>query len=72
MTPDDSAGVGRIAPEVDLEPLAIFKDKIYTSRTLVMKDGRTISVAKGVARALLDDEVSFLKAREDFQPLQEG
>ncbi|NVZ66979.1 hypothetical protein [Pseudomonas gingeri] len=47
-----------------------FRDKLYTSRTLVMPDGRTLSVAHGRVYAVDDDQYAFLKAHPDIEPLE--
>ncbi|WP_443696826.1 hypothetical protein [Pseudomonas sp.] len=61
------------APELAPELLK-FRDKVYTSRTLVTPiTGRTLSVAKGLVQVLPADTeaVSFLKANEEFELLKE-
>jgi len=47
-----------------------FRDKLYTSRTLVMPDGRTLPVAQGRVFAVDDDQHAFLKAHPDLEPLE--
>lgn len=52
--------------------LLTFRDKVYTSRTLIIPDtGRTLPVAKGVVEVSVSDEqaVSYLKSNEEFEPL---
>ncbi|UUQ64234.1 hypothetical protein NLK61_23890 [Pseudomonas fuscovaginae UPB0736] len=49
----------------------VFRDKVYTSRTLVMSDGSTIPVAGSRVSAADDDQYAFLKAHPEFEPLQE-
>jgi hypothetical protein len=51
-----------------------FRDKVYTSRTLIIPDtDRTLSVAKGVVEVSASDEhaVSYLKANAEFEPAKE-
>jgi hypothetical protein len=49
----------------------VFRDNVFTSRTLVMPDGRTISVTKGQVTASDDDLFEFLSAHPDLATLQE-
>jgi hypothetical protein len=49
-----------------------FRDKVYTSRTLIIPEtGRTLSVAKGAVEVSASDEqaLTYLKAHEEFEPL---
>lgn len=51
-----------------------FRDKVYTSRLLIVPDtDRTLPVNKGVVEVLASDTdaVKFLKANEEFEPLKE-
>ncbi|HEY0288562.1 MAG TPA: hypothetical protein VGC62_16385 [Pseudomonas sp.] len=52
-------------------PAQVFRDKVYTSRTLVMPDGCTLPVAKGRVTAVTEDQFAFLNAHPDLEPLQE-
>jgi hypothetical protein len=59
-------------PVVDL--LLTFRDKVYTSRTLIIpKSKRTLAVAKGCVAVSASDEqaVSYLKNIAEFEPLKE-
>jgi hypothetical protein len=50
-----------------------FRDRVYTSRTLVLPEsGRTLPVAKACVEVSASDEqaVSYLKAHEEFEPLE--
>jgi len=52
----------------------IFRDKVYTSRTLIIpKSNRTLAVAKGRVEVSVSDEqaVSYLKANPEFEPFKE-
>lgn len=58
-------------PEADL--LLKFRDKHYTSRTLCIPGTeRTLPVAKAVVEVSASDEqaISFLKAHNEFEPLE--
>lgn len=54
-----------------LGPLRVFRDKIYTSRTLVMPDGRSLPVSKGEIAAFGDDQFEFLNAHPDLELVEE-
>jgi len=51
-----------------------FRDKVYTSRTLIIPEtDRTLPVSKGLVEVLVSDTdaVKFLKANEEFELLKE-
>lgn len=52
-------------------PARTFRDKVYTSRTLILPDGTTLPVAKGRVSALGDDQFHYLSTHPDFEPLTE-
>jgi uncharacterized lipoprotein YbaY len=49
-----------------------FRDKVYTSRTLILPDGASLAVAKH--RVTVEDSnvqaLAYLKAHEEFEPLE--
>lgn len=50
--------------------LLTFRDKVFTSRTLIIPDSkRTLAVTKGVVEVSASDEqaVSYLKAHQEFE-----
>lgn len=49
-----------------------FRDKLYTSRQVILPDGTPLSVAKGVAEVQNDDAqaLTHLKAHAEFEPLE--
>lgn len=49
----------------------VFRDTLYTSRTLIMPNGNTIQVIAGQVAAGSDEQYAFLKAHPDLQPLTE-
>lgn len=55
-------------------PVAVrtFRDTLYTSRTLILPDDRTLAVAKGIVTALADDAVAVqcLSTHPDLEPLE--
>jgi len=52
-------------------PLRVFRDKVFTSRTLIMPAGSTLPVVAGRVAACGDDQYAFLKAHPDLEQLPE-
>lgn len=50
---------------------SVFSDTVYTSRTLILPDGRAVLVAKGQVTATDDALLGYLTQHADFQPLAE-
>lgn len=50
-----------------------FRDTLYTSRTLILPDDRTLAVAKGIVAVTTTDDVAlkYLKAHAEFEQLKE-
>jgi hypothetical protein len=48
-----------------------FRDTLYTSRTLLMPDGRELQVRKGQIAAHASEVLAYLDARKDFERLPE-
>ncbi|KTB85967.1 hypothetical protein AO069_24605 [Pseudomonas syringae pv. syringae PD2774] len=50
----------------------MYRDTLFTSRTLILPDDRTLSVAKGIVTALADDAVAVqcLSTHPDLEPLE--
>ncbi|CAI8897381.1 AbrB family transcriptional regulator [Pseudomonas sp. IT-194MI4] len=50
-----------------------FRDTLYTSRTLILPDDRTLAVAKGVIVVSTTDDLAlkYLKAHAEFEQLKE-
>lgn len=46
-----------------------FRDTLYTSRTLILPDDRTLAVAKGVVTVSTSDDVAlkYLKVHAEFE-----
>jgi hypothetical protein len=54
--------------------LLTFRDKVYTSRTLILpRSKRSLAVIKGRVEVSASDEqaISYLKANPEFEPLKE-
>ena len=49
----------------------VFRDKVYTSRTLILPDGSPLPVAKGQASAASEAQLQYLNTHPDFEPLTE-
>jgi hypothetical protein len=57
-----------------LMPMSVtFRDTLYTSRTVVLPDGRTLAVAKNKVTVESADDVALktLKAHGEFEQLKE-
>jgi hypothetical protein len=52
-------------------PVRVFRDKVFTSRTLVLPSGETLPVIAGRVSACGDDQYAFLKAHPDLEQLKE-
>lgn len=50
-------------------PARVFRDKVFTSRTLILPGGGTLSVVAGRVTACGDDQYAFLKAHPDLEQL---
>ena len=74
-----SAPVGRpakdtgIAAATPLEAIVVFRDRVYTSRTLFLPDDRQLKVAKGLVWVAESDSIGrqYLDDHVDFKPLPE-
>ena len=53
------------------DPVRAFRDKVYTSRTLILPGGATLPVAKGRAMAVDDQQFQYLNSHPDFERLTE-
>ena len=52
-------------------PARVFRDKVFTSRTLILPGGETLPVVAGRVTACGDDQFAFLKAHPDLEQLKE-
>lgn len=52
-------------------PARVFRDKVFTSRTLVLPNGETLPVIAGRVTACGDDQYAFLKTHPDLEQLKE-
>jgi hypothetical protein len=70
----DTRSVSVVEPVQDslsVGPARVFRDTLYTSRYLVMPDGRTLPVAGGRITADGDEQYAFLSAHPDLEPASE-
>lgn len=61
-------------PVAGAEPCATFRDKLYTSRTLILPgSGRALAVLKAQVSVPVEDAeaLAYLKASEEFELLKE-
>ena len=61
--------LSKSTPVVD--PVRTLRDKVYTSRTLILPGGATLPVAKGRATAVDDQQFQYLNNHPDFERLTE-
>lgn len=52
-------------------PARVFRDKVFTSRTLILPSGETLPVISGRVTAFGDDQYAFLKTHPDLEQLVE-
>ncbi|SEN18862.1 hypothetical protein SAMN04487857_111108 [Pseudomonas sp. ok272] len=60
-----------IEPPKLIGPPRVFRDTRYTSRTLVLPDGRTVPVLKGQVTAVGDDQFAYLNSHPDLELIPE-
>ena len=74
-TPDDKVAdpvapvLSKNTPVVD--PVRTFRDKVYTSRTLILPSGATLPVAKGRVHAADDQPFPYLRPHPHSERLTE-
>ncbi|KQB52573.1 hypothetical protein AQS70_13795 [Pseudomonas endophytica] len=54
-----------------INSVRVFRDNVFTSRTLILPSGACLAVAKGQACAFDDEQYQYLDAHTDFEPLTE-
>ena len=66
-------GVQAVAVVVPAEPVIypVFRDKEFTSRTLILPEGRTVQVVQGKVEATDLELLTFLRARTSFELIME-
>lgn len=71
VKPDNPENTATSEPVLLIGPARVFRDKLYTSRTVVFRDGSTAPVIKGRVTACGDEQFEFLKAHPDMEQVQE-
>lgn len=61
--------LSKSTPVVD--PVRTFRDKVYTSRMLILPNGATLPVAQSRATAVDDQQFQYLNSHPDFERLTE-
>ncbi|WP_460152753.1 hypothetical protein [Pseudomonas sp. S2_B07] len=62
------AAANAVAP---VGPARVFRDTVFTSRTLIVPGGGTLAVVAGRVTACGDDQYAFLKAHPELEQLPE-
>ena len=72
-TPQAVAETPAVAGDQSVATVAVpvFRDSKFTSRTLILSDGKTASVVAGKIEANTDELLAFLTADADFERLPE-
>ncbi|MCM8743180.1 MULTISPECIES: hypothetical protein [Pseudomonas] len=70
---DSTASESSPVSPVVLPSSVTFRDTLYTSRTIILPDGRTLAVAKNKVTVDSADDVALktLKAHAEFEQLKE-
>lgn len=79
VTPDSVLDVAAVetdrvdAPGASVEPVKrpVFRDKEFTSRTLILSNKRTVQVVGGVVEATDPELLTFLRTRSSFELVTE-
>ncbi len=59
------------APVTPVSQPRAFRDTVFTSRTLIMPDGRSLAVSKGLVAAFGDDQFDYLSKHPDFELIED-
>ncbi|RMT89858.1 hypothetical protein ALP41_04292 [Pseudomonas savastanoi pv. nerii] len=72
VTPAVAFVADAAAPPASSVAVLTYRDTLFTSRTLILPDERTLAVAKGIVTAQADDTVALecLRAHPDLEPLE--
>ena len=68
---EKSAPLPESLDQAPIGPVRVFRDTVFTSRTLILPSGACLAVAKGQACAFDDEQYHYLDAHTDFEPLTE-
>lgn len=67
----ETADTVLLQPAAEIGPMRVFRDKAFTSRTLIMPDGRSLPVSKGRVAAFGDDQFEYLNTHPDLELITE-
>lgn len=72
VTPEAMSVSDALVPLAPAVAVRIYRDKLFTSRTLILPDERTLAVANGIVTAQADDTVAleYLRAHLDLEQLE--
>ncbi|MCF5747483.1 MULTISPECIES: hypothetical protein [Pseudomonas syringae group] len=72
VTPTSESVTDAVPPPEPAVAVRTYRDTLFTSRTLILPDDRTLAVAKGIVTAQADDAVALecLRAHPDLEPLE--
>lgn len=73
QVPDEQTQPAPIVESVVVPAVSapVFRDKRYTSRTLILQSGATPKIVAGKIAADTDELLAYLSGHEDFELLQE-
>lgn len=67
----DGVQVEAVVVPAQIEKGPTFRDKEFTSRTLILPNGRAVPVVRGRVEATDSELLTFLRVRDDFEPIME-
>lgn len=72
VTPTAESVTDAVPPSALAVAGRTYRDTLFTSRTLILPDDRTLAVAKGIVTAQADDTIAleYLRAHPDLEPLE--
>ncbi|RMM27275.1 hypothetical protein ALP86_03169 [Pseudomonas amygdali pv. mori] len=72
VTPTAISVADAVSSPAPAVAVRMYRDTLFTSRTLILPDDRTLAVAKGIVTALADDAVAVqcLSTHPDLESLE--
>lgn len=71
LQPDEEGAEATAVDHLAAPPVPIFRDRKYTSRTLILTGNRTAQVTAGKIVATSDELLALLNGLEDFERIAE-